>query len=366
VISIIVPVKNGLQYTRALVETVRTTNPDTSIEWVIVDSGSTDGTLDYVAEIGAVLVPFCRQPFNYCAALNAGAAVATGDVWIMSNNDVEFRSAGSLARLEQLFVEWPVLGVVSPTRDSAAADIEFQREWIYGPCWAVRPEAFRAWGGMPEAVSGYGYDELWTIVRCWHVGRALGYLAGWSVLHHGSVTFGPTGANTTAAMRRNLSRLLTELGDRDLDVGSEMQAIADAVCRRHIQHAPLLLALDQRWEAYLPQQGYAGARVCEGAALPQGAARVVVTGADLGARQWLPWLANELMLQPDVGVVGANGVFAIREPEALQQLHAAKAVGPPAPPVVPSPPEERATFRQRLGAYLHDWRHRKARLPEEW
>ena len=51
-ISFIVPVKDGLPYTRALVESVRARNPEAAVEWVIVDSGSTDGTLEYCAEIG--------------------------------------------------------------------------------------------------------------------------------------------------------------------------------------------------------------------------------------------------------------------------------------------------------------------------
>ena len=184
-ITIIVPVKNGLAYTRALVKSVAARNPDAAVEWVIVDSGSTDGTLEFCREVGARVVPFRRDPFNYCAAINAGAAAATGDLWIISNNDIEFRSAGDLARIEQAFRDWPLVVVLSPGRELGGAEIEFRREWLYGPCWTVRPEAFRAWGGLPEALSGYGYDELYTVSQCWQRGYGLAWLTGWTVLHHG-------------------------------------------------------------------------------------------------------------------------------------------------------------------------------------
>src|SRR5687767_2742462 len=90
--SFIVPVRNLLDLTRALVESVHAWNPAVAVEWVIVDSGSTDGTADYCRQIGARLLSFPAEPFNYCAAVNAGANAATGNVWIIANNDIEFRS----------------------------------------------------------------------------------------------------------------------------------------------------------------------------------------------------------------------------------------------------------------------------------
>jgi glycosyltransferase involved in cell wall biosynthesis len=353
-ISFIVPVKNGLPYTRALVESVRATNPEAAVEWVIVDSGSTDGTPEYLREIGARLVSCRSEPFNYCAALNAGAAVASGDLWIMSNNDVELRSPGSLRRLERAFCEWPVLGVLSPGRETGAAEIEFQLDWLYGPCWAVRPGAFRAWGGMPEAVSGYGYDELWTVFQCWRQGLALGYLTGWTVFHHGSVTFGATGGNTAAAMRRNLSRLLAVLDAADLDERPDPDPIISELCRRQRGLAPSRLAVSSGVD--LGVQGYANAG--------SDGARVELT-AGPGAVQWVPWLANELLLQPDAAAVGADGIYAVRD-EAAFDAAKARAVGPPPPPLMPPMPMERTGLRERLAAALHNWRHRKAELPPEW
>jgi glycosyltransferase involved in cell wall biosynthesis len=169
-VTFIVPVKDQLPLTRALVQTVRATNPEVEVEWVVVDSGSTDGTLEYCAEIGAKMVPLHRRPFNYCAAVNAGAAVATGDLWLISNNDIEFRSPGDLGRLLRLFAEWPLLSVVSPGRPQGDAELEFGGYWLWGACWATRPEMFQKWGGLPEELSGYGFDEFYTVSQCWRRG----------------------------------------------------------------------------------------------------------------------------------------------------------------------------------------------------
>src|SRR5437762_13232793 len=92
------------------------------------------------------------------------------------------------------------------------------------------------WGGLPEALSGYGYDELYTTLRCWNEARALAWLSGWRVHHYGSRTFGPLGGNTTPALRRNLSRLLALMDAADLDRGRDplriIERLRDRIMRK--------------------------------------------------------------------------------------------------------------------------------------
>jgi hypothetical protein len=363
-ISLIVPVKNGLEHTRALVSSVTAGNPKAAVEWVIVDSGSTDGTPAFCAEIEARVVPFRSEPFNYCAALNAGAAAARGSVWIFSNNDVEFRSAGDLARIERVFRDWPVLGVLSPGRPSGEAELEFSFEWLYGPCWAIRPEAFRAWGGLPEGLTGYGYDEVWTVFQCWRHAYALAWLTGWKLHHHGSATFGPLGATVTPAMRRNLSRLLTALDAEDLDGLKDADRIIGVLREREMERAPQRLAVGGLSPGELLRQGYANT----GSRDPESrAAATVIRPAGEPGRQWLPWLANELLLQPEAAAVGADGWYAVRDAgDPRTAVRSARSVGPPAPPLMPFLNQDRRTLRRRISAWLHDLRHRRKRLPKEW
>lgn len=372
-ISFIVPVKNELAYTRALVETVRAGNPNSRVEWVIVDSGSTDGTQEYCAEIGARVVPFQRTPFNYCAAVNAGVAVATGDLWIIANNDLEFRSSGDLERLEQAFQQWPLLAAVSPGRLEGEGELEFRPEGVNGACWAVRPTAFRAWGGMPETMSGYGYDEAFTAFQCWRQGLAHAWLTRWDVLHHGSVTFGPLGGNVTPALRRNLSRLLEAMDAQELDGPGSPAAVLERLRERECRNAPPRLWLPPNVRFDWRRHGYANAAPAQKAPGASNAAWVWTNAPErAGERQWLPWLANELLLQPNEPAVGGSGWYALRGPaitspsEAAQRVQRAQTVGPPPSPLLPPIPEKRATFRDRILAWRHAWRNRHAQLPKEW
>jgi GT2 family glycosyltransferase len=373
VISIIVPVKNGLNYTRGFVESVRDTNPGLPIEWVVVDSGSTDGTLEYCASIGARVVPFRSDPFNYCAAVNAGAGVACGELWVIANNDLEFRSAGDLARVERLFREWPLLGAMSPGRPEGTAELEFSYDRINGATWVVRPEAFREWGGMPEAMSGYGYDEAYTAFQCWRHGYAFALLTGWDVFHYGSVTFGPEAGNVTPALRRNFSRLLQVMDASDLDTREHPEPILRRLYARELSRIPARLDISElpdsaRWRE---RQGYANARAADAS----GAAYVLGTPTSRERCQWLPWLANELLLQPEALVVGGEGWYAVRSRGDLQGhspaererlLARARSIGPPPPPLMPLLPVKRPTLRQRISALLHSWRQRDRQLPKEW
>lgn len=372
-ISFIVPVKNGLEYTRPFIESVHATNPGIDLEWVVVDSGSTDGTLEYCASIDARVVPFRSTPFNYCAAVNAGAAVARGDLWIVANNDLEFRSRGDLARLEKLFREWPLLAVLSPGRPAGEEELEFTLDGINGATWVVRPETFRAWGGMPEAMSGYGYDEAFTAFQVWRHGRACAWLTGWDVHHYGSVTFGPEAGNVSPALRRNLSRLLRLMDASDLDGPGHPERILGRLRDRELARVPAVLGLppDLAQRKWFERQGFAGARASADCA----ALLVAEKPSTRSERQWLPWLANELLLQPKAPAVGGEGWWAVRVEAGLDKVFAqgqeallreARAVGPPAPLLMPAIPPKRPTLRQRVSAVLHTWRQRHRSLPEEW
>lgn len=352
------PVKDGLSLTRALVESVTLRNPGFEAEWVIVDSGSVDGTLQYCAQIGANVTSLQRDPFNYCAALNAGAARASGEILIFSNNDIEFRSSGDLERIFELFRTWPLLGVLNPWDSEGDAAINFRDDWLYGPCWAVRSDLFHAWGGMPEELSGYGYDELWTLFRCWSRGRAVGLLPGWRIFHHGSATFGSTGATARAAMRRNLRRLLELCGESGLDDGAPLQAIVDRLLERQRQAAPQTLRVAAGWNAeQIELQGMPGVKPGGAPGIPE------VNGLpeNMHGRQWLPWLANELLLQPDAPAV-AGEACSVRRTAG----EAAPGIGPPAPKLLPRPRERKTSLKERLAAWLHECRHRSTVLPPEW
>lgn len=358
-ISIIVPVKNGLSFTRGLFESLTAGNPDVDVQWIIVDSGSTDGTVEFCRDNRLERVEFTSTPFNYCAAVNRGAERARGDVWMIANNDLTFRSQGDLRQIEDVFREWPLLSVLSPGRMDGSQGLEFRIDGVNGACWVVRAASIREWGGMPEQLSGYGYDEAFTAVMCWRRGYLLGWLNGWDVLHHGSATFGPEGGNTTPAMRRNLIRLLQILGHGDLDrPGVSASRLVAQVYERERASAPA------RLEWIGPQfdvvaQGYVNVatHANPSAKLP----RLTVDGAP--NRQWAPWAANLLERDPECAAFKWDQV-------QMECGETGIALAPPAGPapteLLPPVPEKRPTLRQQISARLHDWRNRRNRLPDGW
>ncbi len=116
-VSIVVPTVDN---PRRIERCVRGLVDETSYpnkEIILVDNGSTDAeTLalyDQWKASGVVkLVPFDR-PFNYSAACNAGAAVASGQYLLFLNNDIEFVSADWLEELMR-WAQRPDVGVVGP------------------------------------------------------------------------------------------------------------------------------------------------------------------------------------------------------------------------------------------------------------
>ncbi len=87
-ISIITPVFNAKDTLRDCIESVL--SQDYSVEYIIVDGGSTDGTTDIIAEYASRLAHLISEPDrNSYDAANKGIALATGDViGILAADDI--------------------------------------------------------------------------------------------------------------------------------------------------------------------------------------------------------------------------------------------------------------------------------------
>lgn len=185
-----------------------------SIEWLVVDAGSSDGTPDAIErEFGEVRV-FRRENRGFAASNNVALAVAQGRYVLLLNPDVEIRSGG-LDELVEAMDARPGVGLASviqrgsdgelqasirrfpsPLRSLGEAlfaaywpalrgfqeletrpdryEREGEAEWLVGAFLIARREAAQAVGPLDERFFLYSEEIDW----CYRFRRA-----GWPVVH---------------------------------------------------------------------------------------------------------------------------------------------------------------------------------------
>lgn len=90
-LSIVIPVYNGLSYTKKCLEDLHHTLQSVEHEIVIVDDGSTDGTQEYLRSLKyPVRAFFNTRRAGVAVPCNIGAEEARGDLLCFLNNDMEF------------------------------------------------------------------------------------------------------------------------------------------------------------------------------------------------------------------------------------------------------------------------------------
>lgn len=145
-ISVVTVVYNCADTIRGCIESVL--NQDyTNLEYIIIDGGSKDGTVDVIKEYEHRLGKFVSEKDKgIYDAMNKGLKLATGDVVGILNADDFFYSTDTISKIAKAFVKKPEL-------DATIADIVFVNETntrivrhYEAKKW--RPAKF-AWGYMP-------------------------------------------------------------------------------------------------------------------------------------------------------------------------------------------------------------------------
>ena len=88
-ISIIIVNYNGIEYTRAFLESLRAVSPAGEHEIIVVDNCSTDGSKEIIqSEYPEVLLIQQDRNEGFGKANNVGARIARGEYLFFINNDV--------------------------------------------------------------------------------------------------------------------------------------------------------------------------------------------------------------------------------------------------------------------------------------
>ncbi|HUN22191.1 MAG TPA: glycosyltransferase family 2 protein [Anaerolineales bacterium] len=124
-ISVITPSYNQAEFLQATLDSVIGQNY-TYLEYIVMDGGSTDGSVEMIRKVESRLSYWQSQPDGgQSAAINAGWARATGD-WLCWLNSDDIFLPHTLTRVSQLIMENPqAVAIIGECRliDRAAQDV---------------------------------------------------------------------------------------------------------------------------------------------------------------------------------------------------------------------------------------------------
>ena len=124
--SVVVVARDGLVFTRLCLESLLGSLDAPALEIIVVDNGSSDGTLDYLSRLrnrdARVDVISNERNVGFAAAANQGLDAARGQFLAILNNDTILppRSLGRLLR----YLANESLGLVGPVSNRAATEAE--------------------------------------------------------------------------------------------------------------------------------------------------------------------------------------------------------------------------------------------------
>lgn len=97
-VSVLIRSRNNAEQLEMLLDDVRAQKFDGEIEVVLVDTESTDGTVEVGKNFGATIIPVTQEGFSYPNALNRGFAAAS-HTWVYSFVDHSLLSSDQIFRI---------------------------------------------------------------------------------------------------------------------------------------------------------------------------------------------------------------------------------------------------------------------------
>lgn len=227
--SIIIPTYNGLTLLKECIDSIRRYT-ETPYEIIVIDNGSTDGTVDYCGEERLL---FVSLPDNagFPVACNLGMRMASGDTLLLLNNDVVV-SHHWLSNMLKCLESMSHVGIVGPMTNYVSgrqkvaypySDLaEFHRlakevnisdpvKWkgadrLVGFCLLFKREVMERIGYLDEQFSPGHYEDDDYCFRAKMCGYSLMMCGDTLVHHHGSHSFKEQFSNQLQALvKRNYS-----------------------------------------------------------------------------------------------------------------------------------------------------------------
>ena len=135
-ISIVIPVKDGGADLERCLDAIGRQQIDEEVEVLVVDSGSSDGSVDVARSHGARVHSISPSEFGHGRTRNLGAKLAAGDVLVFTSQDAYAADEMWLARLvEPLAAGSTRAGVYGRQlpHDDATPPERYFLDFLYGP-----------------------------------------------------------------------------------------------------------------------------------------------------------------------------------------------------------------------------------------
>jgi len=193
-IDIIILTKDHLALTKKCIESIRTKYP---YELIVVDSGSTDGTQEYLDLKGALVIP-TKGEFCFSRNVNIGVKFGKNPLKLICNNDIQFGRKAIDAMVETMITE--KAGMVGP-HSNACMNPD---QWHKGPqdpdetkettrtlnffAVLIDNKVFETIGYMDKQFTGYGCDDDDFTLRAYKAGYKI-MVAPAYVYHEATATY---------------------------------------------------------------------------------------------------------------------------------------------------------------------------------
>jgi rhamnosyltransferase len=164
VISIVIPVKNGGSDLARCLQGIRAQVLDEQVETVIVDSGSSDDSLELARDHGALVREIAPHEFSHGSARNLGAGLAKGELLVFISQDAYPVDEHWLARLSApLRADPTVAGVYGRQlpHDGASPPERYFLDFLYG----AEPRRQRASGAHELTMQTTLFSNVNSAIR---------------------------------------------------------------------------------------------------------------------------------------------------------------------------------------------------------
>lgn len=165
-VSIVIPTYNHIDDLKLCVSSILNNTKMNNVELIIVSNGSTDGTDDYVKNLGShydVKLVSVPAAIGYTKATNLGMKISSGKYVILLNNDVQVLSNNWLDLLIDPIIKDKKIGITGPLKFWWPCEQTFREAMAFW-CVAISREVIDKIGYLDEIFSpGMGEDGDYSI-----------------------------------------------------------------------------------------------------------------------------------------------------------------------------------------------------------